>query len=280
MRPWRQYANAPFLLGKDVRQALFRRGARGGAKQVCFVAGVQRSGTEMLMDAFERHADTYVFHERDPRAYDDYEMRQVDMVRDLVNGVAPAVVIVKALCESQDLYWMLDFFGDAKVVWMYRDYRDVINSNARSRTFKFGGRNYIDEIVRDPRRGFWRGRGMTAETLAAIRAEYSPDIGNETALALFWYYRNMLFFDQSFDRDDRCLLLSYEKLVADSAGVGSRVQAFAGLDPDPRIFGHVHAGSLGKNAPPKITPGAEKLCREMLARLDAACAAKMAQRAA
>jgi hypothetical protein len=280
MRPWRQYKDTPFLLVKDARQSLFRRGQYDRTKLVCFVAGVQRSGTEMLMAAFDRHPDTYVFHERDPRAYEDYEMRAVSRMRELVNGVAPTVVIVKALCESQDLSRLLDAFDDARAIWMYRDFRDVINSNLRSQTFRFAGRNYIDEVVQDPQRGGWRGRGMTAETLAAIRAEYSPDISNDTALALFWYYRNMLFFDQNLDQDDRCLLLNYERLVADPGTLGARVQEFARLPADTGIFSHVHGGSLKKNEPPAVTPGAETLCRDLMARLDRVCAEKTARRTA
>jgi hypothetical protein len=274
MRPWREYKNTPFLLAKDIRQTLARSDRR---KNICFVAGVQRSGTEMLMAALERHPDSYVFHERDPRVFDNYKMRDLSLVQNVINGVAPSVVIVKALLESQDLYWMLDLFEGSKLIWMYRDYNDVINSNARSTKFKDHGRNYIDEIVKDPRRGFWRGMGMTPETLATIREHYDPGINNTTALALFWYYRNMLFFDQGFDKDDRCLLLNYENLVSDPANLGATVVEFTGLRKYERAFSHVHKSSVGKSTPPDITPGTDRLCREMLERLNAAYAEKSAQ---
>jgi|TARA_B100000315_G_scaffold246004_1_gene272763 hypothetical protein len=266
MRPLWQYKNWPFLIGKDIGQAVFRRYSYGNEKRVCFVAGVQRSGTNMMMNVIERHPDTYVFKEGDSRAYDEFMMRAIFRIRMLVDETIPTFVIVKALHEAHDLYWMLDFFEGSKVLWMYRDYVDVINSNQRNFD---NSRNFIDEIVEDPRRGFWRGLGMTDETLAIIREHYTDDLDNNSAQALFWYYRNQLFFDQNLDKDSRSLLIKYEPFVTNSAKYIDFISEFIGLEPKKDIIRKVHSSSIRKNISPDIRSDVATLCDGMRDRLDA-----------
>jgi len=265
MRPLWQYKAWPHLVGKDINQALVRRFSYGPEKRVVFVAGAQRSGTNMIMNVIDRHPDTYVFKESDPRAFDDFMMRAITHIENLVEKAITPVVVVKALHEAHDLYWMLDHFKSSKLVWMYRDYVDVINSNQR----RFNDtRNYIDQIVKDPRRGFWRGLGMTPETLGIVRAHYTEDMDNSSAQALFWYYRNQLFFDQKFDADDRVLLVKYESFVTEPLQYLDNIVRFLELEADPKLIKTVHQASIRKNEPPAIPANIAALCDGMRERLD------------
>ncbi len=219
----------------------------------------------MIMDVIERHPDSYVFKESDKRAYDDFEMRAIEYIRQLIDGVIPSFVLIKALQEAHDLYWMLDFFEGSKVIWMYRDYRDVVNSNMQRFKSK---RNYIDEIVKDPRRGFWRGLGMTSETLSIVRQHYSDDLDDFSAQALFWYYRNQLFFDQHFDTDERSLLIKYEPFVKNAQKYVDFISEFVGLEPKQDIAKKVHSSSIRKSTSPNIRSDIALLCDQMQNRLD------------
>lgn len=265
MRPLRQYRKSPFLISKDLNQFLLRRDSFSKEKKICFVTGVQRSGTNMMMDLIERHPDTYVYKESDSRAFDDYMLRTISYIKKLLKKTIPTHIIIKALSEAHDLYWILDVFGDAKVIWIYRDYPDVINSNQRQFSLK---RNYLDEIVKDPRRGFWRGLGMTEETLAIVRAHYDKDMNDESAQALFWYYRNQLFFDQKFDMDPRVILIKYEPFVMDPSKYIDFIFDFIGLVPKKNLVKQVHSTSIRKNEAPSIRPDIVELCDGMRVRLD------------
>ena len=66
------------LLGS--KYAAQRMTQKPSQKLTVFVAGVQRSGTNMLMDALERSFETDVYHERDPRAFDNYLMRPPEVI--------------------------------------------------------------------------------------------------------------------------------------------------------------------------------------------------------
>lgn len=270
---------------KPIRQRLTRSPA--GPKQTVFVAGVQRSGTNMVMDILEQSWQTEVFHEFDPRAFDNYMMRPPAVIGHLIDAAPAPWVIVKALHEGHDLAGLLDRFRPAKAIWMFRGFDDMINSNMANWP---GGRNQIEAIVaardstRDSARDSapdsgldsgqgraradWRGRGMTEATRATVRAHYHPAINDASALGLFWFYRNQLFFDQGFEADRRVLLMRYESLVEAPALEVDTVARFLGLRPTGPMRRLVVPGSVAKRPAPEIEPAVRRLCREMLARLD------------
>lgn len=219
----------------------------------------------MILYVLERHRDTYIFKESDPRAYDHFSMRPIVQIEKLIENTPAQLIALKAVLEAHDLYWMLDYFNKTKLIWMYRDYSDVINSS--SKRFD-NSRNYIDEIVEDPRRGFWRGQGMTNETLSILRAHYTKDISDNSTQALFWYYRNQLFFDQNFADDDRVLLIKYEAFVEDPRKYILQILKFIELEPRQDVIKMVHSRSIKKNSPPKIDDDIAKICTNMLERLD------------
>jgi hypothetical protein len=260
---------------KPIRQRLTSSPA--GPKQTVFVAGVQRAGTPMVRDILEQSWPTEVFREFDPRAFDNYMMRPPAVIGHLIDAAPAPWVIVKALHEGHDLAGLLDRFRPAKAIWMFRGFDDMINSNMANWP---GGRNQIEAIVaaRDSAqdsdqgraRTDWRGRGMTEATLATVRAHYHPAINDASALGLFWFYRNQLFFDQGFEADRRVLLMRYESLVEAPALEVDTVARFLGLRPTEPMRRLVVPGSVAKRPAPEIEPAVRRLCREMLARLDMA----------
>ncbi|RMD61515.1 MAG: sulfotransferase family protein [Alphaproteobacteria bacterium] len=254
------------LIAKRAVQALrpARRGRDG--KTVLFVSGVQRSGTEMMMQVLERSFETDMFHESDARAFADYQMRERAVIHRLVDESRAPVVVIKALCEAQELRSLLDEFAPAKALWAVRRYEDMINSHLRKWT---GCPQTIGDIVADRNAAAWRGRGMSDETHALVSRYYHPDMTPASAVALFWVFRNRLFFEQGFDTDERVLVVRYEPLVRDPIAGFGRIFEFAGLKFSPRFVHDVHAGSIGKQRPPDIEPAIRELCDEMIARYDA-----------
>ena len=200
---------------KHMRQRLAGRPPHE-QKVVFFVAGVQRSGTNMLLSVLERPTATEVFRETDPRAYENFELRDVDVIRGLVARSYGRVTVFKALCELQKLRALLDAFPHAKAIWIVRRPEDMINSHIRARfsvnrAVSCGVRmkNIVDG--RDPEG--WRGRDVGEATLAAIRDLAHDGMSHESGVALFWLMRNLLYFDQGLDRDDRVRAVCYEDLV-------------------------------------------------------------------
>jgi len=141
---------------KTLHQRVFSR----PVAEYVLVAGMQRSGTNLLMDILDANADTRVFHETDPRAFERYEMRDLAVIRRLAQHCPAPVFVIKALCELDRIKDLMDAFRPAKTVWVVRDWRDSVNSALKS----FG--NFVPQWNRLARgdASDWRGRGMSAAT--------------------------------------------------------------------------------------------------------------------
>lgn len=258
------------LLTKGAMHTLRSLSKTGTTKQVTFVAGVQRSGTNMMMDVLERSYHTDVYHERDPRAYHDYEMKPRRVIRRLVEASNASHVIFKALCELPELRQLLDDFTPAKGIWVLRDFQDVVNShvaiwNRMPRS--------IGEIVTD-RNGAagWRGRGMSDSTHALVTRLYHPEISNASACALFWYFRNVLFFEHALDSDERMYLVRYESLVKEPERECSRLFQFLGIEYSSWISSPVVLSSVSKRPAPEIEGRILKVCEGLTERFETAFA--------
>lgn len=248
---------------KRLRQAL---SPHRGTPETIFVAGVHRSGTNMLIDILDASMQTDVFAEADKRAFDHFMMRDLSVIQGLVSATRAPVVVVKALHEAHSLTALMQRFAPARAYWMVRNYEDMVNSNQKR--FPQGGRrNMIDKLVKDRNSAEWRGRGMTDETLRIVREHYRENMSDPSATALFWYYRNQLFFDQGFDRNDRVLAIQYEDLVTNPAKIVGEIAQFAGIQCSARMVSIPHAESVRKNAPPDISPDVRALCQAMQDRL-------------
>ncbi|WP_353249414.1 sulfotransferase family protein [Salinisphaera sp. T31B1] len=254
-------------------QRLVRRTSGTSSHSTAFVAGAQRSGTNMVMDMLERSGSTEVYHERDPRAFERYELRSDDVLKTLLKRSPAPLVVFKALCESQDLADLLQRFEPARAVWVYRHYEPVVRSHVR----KWRGMpDTMRRLAADENATHgWRGRGMSADTRALIRDCYHDALTNESACALFWYMRNILFFEQGLDCDDRTLLIGYDRLVADPHAGARQLFAFLDLDYKPSVCDFVSA-EISSSVPTgdlPIDPRIRAACDDLLARLESVVAA-------
>ncbi len=257
----RRIRHALWRHGKAVRQRLLPH----PVEQHVFVAGMQRSGTNLLMEVLDASADTRVFHETDPRAFQRYEMRDPSVIRQLAQANAAPVFVIKALCELDRIRLLMETFSPAKTLWMVRDWRDSVSSAIKS----FG--NFVPQWRRLAQgdASDWRGRGMSPATRELLAALYHPDASEAEGAAIMWFYRNVLFFEQLLAADARVRLVFYEDLVRQPAREVADVYAFLGLPFHAGIAGHIHARSVRHRAPQDIAPAVASLCDELLARFHA-----------
>lgn len=250
------------LLAKQARQRMSTTAPRLHV----LVAGVQRSGTNMVMDVLERSWDTDLYHETDVRAFDAYEMRPRPVIHALIERSPAPVFVIKALCELDQLKSLLDEFAPAKSVWMVRDYNDAVSSALVS------FRNFaaqVGRIATDRNADGWRGRGMSDETHALVRSLYTAQMNDATAAALIWYFRNMLYFEQGLHHDQRVLLAHYENLVSEPQIAFPHIFNFLGLDYSPSVSRKVFASSIRRSSPPPIAEPVRALCQGLSTRLRA-----------
>jgi hypothetical protein len=241
--------------------------SKGQARTLLFVAGVQRSGTNMVMDILERSLDIDAFHERDERAFQGYEMRSPEVILELVEKARAPVIAIKALCESDKLQTLLETFPQSKVLWVFRHYDDVVNSQ---NVLWKGKADVIRRILQDHDPVGWRGRNISEETRAKLIAIYRGETDNKTASALFWYMRNIRFFEQEFESNPRVMLVRYEDLVTEPDRYFKAIFASLGLSYRSWQAAIASDDSIRSRAAPILDDRARILCEELYARFCAA----------
>lgn len=248
--------------GKTLRQRLLP----SPVAQHVFVAGMQRSGTNLLMDVLDASADTQVFHETDPRAFDRYEMRDMAVIHLLAEKCPAPVFVIKALCELDQIKQLMGEFTPAKTLWVVRDWRDSVNSAIKS----FG--NFVPQWKRlaHDDASDWRGRGMSPATRELLASMYYPDASEAEGAAMMWLYRNALFFEQQLEIDARVRIVFYEDMVRQPICEVAAVYDFLDLPGFNRgVAGRIHARSVKHCSPSGISPAISALCDELLDRFRA-----------
>lgn len=255
---------------KRAQLGFLRQVAGRCAERSLIVSGVQRSGTNMVMNLLDVSGETDVYHEWDSRAFRDYFMKDVEEVGALRARSGGRLFAIKALNEAERVAELRQALAPAKALWVYRRPDDMVRSFMVSWP---GSDNGLNWLVDDPLARGYQGRGMTAETLALVRELYHPNISIPSAIALFWYFRNQLFFDQGLHEDPHARLINYERLVCKPKLVAGGLFAWLELDFTPKAAGFIQSRAAKKKAPLDIEPPIRSLCDDMWARLEAAAAA-------
>ena len=234
-------------------------------RQHVFIAGMQRSGTNMVMEVLDRSFHTDVYHETDPRAFERYEMRPREHIQALATRSDAPNFVIKALCELDQVKVLLDTFAPAKSVWIVRDFNDSVNSAIVS----FG--HFADRMARMCESRLsdgWYGRGMSDATHTLLCQTYHAEISEASAAAMMWYYRNVLFFEQQLEADPRALLVKYEALVTQPEQAFPRIFRFLDIPYAPWLSRHVFASSVRRKPAPLIDPPIAALCEALAQRFE------------
>ncbi|MCB1876288.1 MAG: sulfotransferase [Chromatiales bacterium] len=245
--------------GKPALQSLKRPGQHPGLH--VFVAGSQRSGTNMVMELLELSTQTDVYHEHDGRAFDNYHMRDEATIRRLVDASRAEVFIIKALLEADRMRDFLDAYPPSKGLWIVRRVDDMVNSMLISfRNMANQARRILTGTDE------WFADGMSEHTRTVVEQLVKDDISDASASALQWYYRNALYFDKGMDKDERILLVPYERLIFHPDQEFRRICEFLGIDYSPRFIKGIRSSSFRKRPPPEIDPDIRATCEQMWGR--------------
>jgi len=270
-------------LGKKVSRWLFgafkriRRRLAGrtelGEKTVLLILGCQRSGTTLVQNILQRDLRSKVYGEFSKLSDRDREHRirlnPLDSVRETIEADRAELIVLKPLVESQNAVKLLEALDNAKILWMYRDYRDTAVSSIN--TFgREAGVNDLTSIIEN-RDGDWRAEGLGSELRGIVSANFSPDMDPHDAAALFWFVRNSWLFELKLEANARVMICSYEDLVAAPAATVKKLYDFMGHKfPSQRILPSIHQGSAGQGSGLELSEDIERLCSGLLERL-AAC---------
>jgi hypothetical protein len=242
------------------------------AKQLLFIVGCQRSGTDMTTHIFEEDWDAKVYPEVSELSAQDLprqlRLNPLPEVKAELNKDRARLIVLKPLVESQNTSTLLDYFPGAKALWLYRDYRAV----ARSHVKKWTGQNSIQDLkaIVDQKPNNWRYENVSDELRDIVVQHFAGDMTEYDASALYWFVRNRLFYDLHLDRDARVMLCRYEDLAQHPVEVMKRIYDFIERDfPGRRIVAEVNADAIDNGQDINLSPAIERLCRGLLDQLNA-----------
>lgn len=262
----------------DVRGRLRRIGSRAWQRIVfgdrfetrpLFVVGCQRSGTSMLLRTIGRSRLVWPIDEgEDNPAFLDYRLRDVTAIQGLLDESPSPVMAFKPVCDSQLVDRLLEDFERGQAIWIYRDYRDVINS--AQRRFDDHQRELVRSVVGgepadEPEP--WVSERLGEDTLDWLHEMVDADLSSEEGSALFWCLRNRLYFDLGLYERDDVMLVRYESIVDSPAEEFRRIFRFIDLPFTTAILDRVHGQSVGKESAPKLRPRYVEACEGLLTRL-------------
>jgi hypothetical protein len=235
-------------------------------KSPVLIAGLQRSGTTMLMNIFHLHPDTEVFDEaRDSDTFLEFRIRSVDAVKRGIDQSHYRFPCFKIIADSHILPSIMRGLGDPKVIWMYRE----PGPNAASRLKKWSHATAAIRAVCEGRPGGgWFAEGASPAVARRLQSLDRSGFTNFDYACLAWWVRNNLFFELELDKQPGVRLLRYERLVAEPEPTMRALFEWIGMPWSGASMRFVHARSMRKPNLPALDPQVASLCEELLRRLD------------
>ena len=236
-----------------------------------FIAGLQRSGTKMLVYGLRRCPEIEVYNESArSAAFKHFRLREDAVIRALTERSPHRCVAFKALWDSHRLLHLLDGLGTprkGRAIWIYRS----MEGRARSSVAQFGDDDLrvLAAVASGDGETTWLEAGLTPEQRRLVEGFDYRRMTPESAAALIWYLRNSLFFELGLHEREDVALASYDRFLRDPEGMMRAVCSFLGISYGARMI----AGIAPRPAPMRdeldIDPSVRSLCTELERRLDA-----------
>ncbi|MDZ7265867.1 MAG: sulfotransferase [candidate division KSB1 bacterium] len=253
-------------LYKVTCRACYNLGHRRAAPaRAVFVFGSHRSGTRLPMDVFSRSLAVMTYKEGHSHAFNRNLLKDKAEIAALLRRSLFPVVAFKPSCESYRAAELLDSFPDSRAVWIFRHFKDAVNSAARK--WGHGRKNLRAIAAGDLAAAGWRAGGLTPDKIALVQRLYSEEMSSHAAHALMWYLQNHLFLDQQLFQRREVLLVKYEDLVSRPQEHFRRVFDFIGIPFKDKYVDEVYDSSIRKEAFPPIPSEIETLCQDLHQRL-------------
>jgi len=244
--------------------------AIGKSKKVIIILGCQRSGTTLLTNVLDRINYTKVFGEfsvLSSSTSDKLRLNDLNKVANTLDKTSSPLIIMKPLVESQNALKLLESIPNSSIIWLYRQYKDNVLSNVNEFTSSAGYGNIKPLLESDYSN--WRCENASTETIETLRSLYKDNSTEYDAGALFWYARNMLYFDQDLDQNEKVSLWKYEDFVQSPKRFIDNILMEDGLKkPNPNMYNIVSASSVGRANSLEINNNIHKLCTELMEKLD------------
>lgn len=272
---WPVFKNLPLVMRRATKRLYQRLILKGqDTKRIVFVVGCQRSGTTMLASCFDHDLRAKVYGELSPLSVNDAQadnlrrLKPYEEVNLIMTQERAPLIIAKPLVESQNIVKLLNYFPQSKAIWIYRNYQAVASSNIKKFGFESALKN-LRPLLNGSANSYWATQGASTSTAQLVRKYFSETMLPHDAAALFWYMRNVLFFELQLDTNPNVFLCKYEDIVAQPGKVMRNIYRFLEENyPGDNLIKQVRNQSHDLARRVEISKDIEKVCLDLLQKLD------------
>jgi hypothetical protein len=232
-----------------------------------YLVGLQRSGTNALLQGLERLPEVDVRNESDWRLFHRFRLRSDQTLRAAVMSNRHRVLLVKPLCDSHRVTELLDLVPGqpGRAVWVYRD----VLARSRSAVTKFGDHSLAALAAGLAGAPVWQLAGASPANLERLRSLDLDRLDPLSGAAVVWYLRNSLYFELGLHLRADVLLVSYEQAVTDPAAVSTTLTGFFGLELRADLLDHLTGQATQRvGVEAALDPTVRGWCDELSSRLD------------
>ena len=241
-----------------------------GYQKHLMIMGCQRSGTTLISNVLDTPKYTRVYGEFSPLSDQDPAKIRLNTTENILcrfNSVHAPLVVTKPLVESQNARELLSSIPNSYILWAYRNYKDVALSDIK-KFRNIGGHGNILAFVNDATSN-WRNEHASLQTIEIIKSLYSTKLKPIEAASLFWYARNILFFEQKLAQDKYVSLWSYDDFVKNAGSHINNLMRWLDMPQSNRnLSKDVFVESIGTAKSLPIDHDIDALCSNLQERLD------------
>ena len=248
--------------GRHYLKRAYQRLIPSAETRPAFILGSGRSGTDIVSHCLSRAWDVELLNEDNPKAFDNWRLKGLDVVGRAVDSSGARLVMFKPIVETLRANEFLARFPSGFVVFVVRNPYDAINSMAR-----FFGESHVRAVKNWVETDFRRQPQAPAELRAFIAEHCRANLSVEDASGLYWLLYNSAYFFLDLKSDSRVRLVRYEHLIQEPEQALQEVCGFLDLKWSTSMTKDVYEGSVGKNRKPDLSPEIEKQCLDIWHRL-------------
>lgn len=219
----------------------------------------------MLVVQLGRTWQLDIYNENNPAAFEDWFLRDLPTIHQLVSESHAPIVLFKPILETYRASHLLKSFPDSRIIFAFRHYHDVINSSLK----KFGEMNRISHVNSWIQDDFSEFADLLppSETQQYIRDLWRPNLSPQAGAALYWLFQNRLFFDLGLLDTNNARLVCYEAVVADPISQFASLCDFLGVRFESSMTKGIFDSSIHRDSPPIIIDHIRQECEQMWQRL-------------
>lgn len=226
-----------------------------------FILGCGRSGTTMMLDIFHDDERIEVLGEKDRKIASKKFLLRYEKLGAAIYHSKASVMVMKPILNSFDAKRLLTQYENSIVLWVIRDYRDMIASSVK----KFGNRvaGFMRDLLLDNSGDNWIATGMPTDTQKRLQNIVHKDFTNEDWMGLVWWSVNYTVLRDRLHQFDRFKLIEYEMVVRNKDILMNKIYHSLGMKLTKRSNHPVHPDSIGKGACIKLDPIVDSMCKDL-----------------